>query len=156
MKKKLFVLIGVLLTIISAGCSKDGDSEINDSEVKTIYHVLDKNGQESSVFNYGEEILFELIITNSTSHTLHYDDLNFINGAFIIYNSEGQIFNPIVSQAFIYRDFPITIASGEQFSSRLIWPWILVPLPAGRYYSTCTFNIDELSNKMYTINFEIK
>ena len=157
MKKKLLILLSFLLIIISVGCNKEGNEKINDGEVKAIYHALDQNGRETTVFNYGDEIQFKLIITNSTSHTLHYaDELDFINGVFIVYNSKGQMFNPIVSQTFIYRKNPVTIASGEQFRNRLIWPWNMVPLPVGKYHSTCTLHIEELRNKTYTINFEIK
>lgn len=144
-----------LLTIITVGCSNDGDYEVNNGEVKAIYHALNKNGQETSVFNYGDEIQFELIITNSTSHTLKYaDELDFIKGAFIVFNSDGQIFNPIPTSDLMIH--PVTIEPDEQFRSRLIWPWNLVHLPVGKYHSTCTLDIEELSKKTYTINFEIE
>lgn len=157
MKKKSIFLLSFLLMIITVGCSNDEDDLMNGGEVKAIYHALNQNGQETTVFNYGDEIQFELLLTNSTGHTLHYaDELDFINGAFIVYDSKGQMFNPIVSQTFIYRENPVTVASGDQFRSRLIWPWNLVPLPVGKYHTTCTLDIDELSNKTYTIDFEIK
>ena len=155
MKKKLFMIICCLLTIGLAGCGNNDDSNDGNNEVKAIYHILDKNGQESSVFNYDDGIMFELLITNSTSHTLKYaDELDFIKGAFIVYGSDGQMFNPIPTSDLLIH--PVTIEPGEQFKSRLIWPWNLVPLPAGKYHSTCTLDIEELSNKTYTINFEIK
>ena len=155
MKRILFIMAYVLLAIGLAGCSKDDDSNDGNNAIKVIYHVLDKNGQETSVFNYGDEIRFELIIMNSTSHTLKYaDELDFIKGAFIVYGSDGQMFNPIPTSDLLIH--PVTIEPDDQFKSRLIWPWNLVPLPAGKYHSTCTLDIEELSNKTYTINFVVK
>ena len=57
----------LLLTII-VGCSSD------DEDVTAIYHLLDINGQETTVFNSGDDIVFELIVINSTNHTLKYAD----------------------------------------------------------------------------------
>ena len=144
-----------LLMVISAGCSKDDSTDDNNGYVTAVYHLLDENGHESNVFHHGDGMTFELLITNSTSHTLKYaDELDFIKGAFIVYGSDGQMFNPIPTSDLLIH--PVTIEPGEQFKSRLIWPWNLVPLPAGKYHSTCTLAIEELSNKTYTINFEIK
>lgn len=153
MKRK--VLVSLALTFMAMaivgvwGCS--GDNE----EVAAVYHLLKKNGEEARVFNQGDELIFELIITNSTDYTLNLGDVReFAKGAFVVYGSEEQAFNPILSATYIWH--PVTIESGKQFVHRLKWPWNSVSLPSGKYYSICTFDIEELSNKVYTVNFEIK
>jgi len=140
------LLMSVGFSLVS--CSSDED------KVEVIYHVMDNNGHETSVFNYGDDIVFEVIFTNTTNQTLKFEDeFYFLRGAFIVYDSEGQLFNPIPTDDLLMH--PITIEQGEQFCRQLIWPWARVPLPIGKYYSTCTPNIDKKSNKTYTVNFEI-
>lgn len=144
----VFMCMLLLLTII-VGCSSD------DEDVTAIYHLLDINGQETTVFNSGDDIVFELIVINSTNHTLKYaDERDFINGAFIVYNSEGQLFNPILADDLMIH--PVSIPPGEQFKIVLQWPWLKVPLPIGKYSSTCTLNIDEKRKNSYSLNFEIR
>ena len=83
------------------------------------------------------------------------DESDFVKKVFVVYNSEGQPFNPIISKTLIYRKQPVTIAPGEKFKRCLIWPWDLVPLPRGKYTSPCTIDIEEICNETYTANFEI-
>jgi hypothetical protein len=152
MEKKLFTMFMMVLlamtSVVVCGCS-------DDDEVSAVYHLLNKNGDEARVFNQGDEIIFELIITNSKEYSLKIGDVReFAKGAFIVYGSEGQIFNPKPSDNYIWN--PVTIESGKQFVHQLKWPWNSVSLPSGKYYSICTFDIEELSNKVYTVNFEIK
>lgn len=178
MKKKLVLMMSMLLwlgmfsacsssddttdfwegrdpTVNSDGRNNDKENRNNDNVVTANYHLLDKNGRETSAFNYGDEILFELIVKNSTNHTLKFEDWRMlVRDAFIVYNSEGQMFNPIPNSVLLM--YPVTIEPGEQFCRQLIWPWAIVPLPSGKYYSICTLNVDEKSNNIYTVNFEIK
>lgn len=126
----------------------------SDDDVSAIYHILDKNGQEANVINYGDEMLFEVVVTNFTNHTLKFEDWRFFVSAFLVYSSDGQVFNPIPYDDLMLH--PLTIEPSEQFRRQLIWPWARVPLPVGKYYSTCSLNIDKMSHKTYTINFEIK
>lgn len=155
MKKYFFILMCFLLMIISAGCSKDDSTDDNNGYVTAVYHLLDENGHESNVFHHGDGMTFELVITNTTNHTLKYLDRNdFIDNAFLAYNTEGQIFNPILSTDFMMRS--VIIKPGEQYYRQVNWPWNKVPLPAGKYYSPCILNIEELSIKTYTVDFEIK
>ena len=51
---------------------------------------------------------------------------------------------------------PVSIPPGEQFKIVLQWPWLKVPLPIGKYSSTCTLNIDEKRKNSYSLNFEIR
>lgn len=153
MKRKVLVSLTVSFMAMAItciwGCS--GENE----EVVAVYHLLNKNGEETRIFNQGDELIFELIITNSTDYTLILGDMReFTKGAFIVYGSEEQTFNPILSATYIWH--PVTIEPGKQFAHRLKWPWNSVSLPSGKYYSICTFDIEELSNKVYTVNFEIK
>lgn len=139
----LMLTIGSVLT----ACSSDDD-------VSAIYHILDKNGQEVNVINYGDEMLFEVIVTNSSDQPLIFDDWRMVvNDAFVVYNSEGQMFNPIPNSNAMMRS--VTIEPGEQYRNSLIWPWGSVPLSPERYYSKYTLNIGNI-NKTYTVNFEIK
>ena len=139
----LMLTIGSMLT----ACSSDDD-------VSAIYHILDKSGQEVNVINYGDEMLFELIVTNSTDQPLKFEDWRMVaNDAFVVYNSEGQMFNPIPNSNAMMRS--LTIEPGEQYRNSLIWPWGSVPLPPGKYYSKYTLNIDNIC-KTYNVNFEIK
>ena len=151
MRKSFFYLMVAMLVLaigsVLMACSSDDD-------VSAIYHILDKNGQEVNVINYGDEMLFEVIVTNSTDQPLKFDDWRMIvNDAFVVYNSEGQMFNPIPNSNAMMRS--VTIEPGEQYCSQLIWPWGSVPLSPGRYYSKYTLNIDNIS-KTYTVDFEVK
>ena len=151
MKKKLHIMMSAMLLMMAGtmmtACSSDDD-------VSAIYHILDKNGQEVNVINYGDEMLFEVIVTNSSDQPLIFDDWRMIvNDAFIVYSSEGQMFNPIPNSNAMMRS--VTIEPGEQYRNSLIWPWGSVPLSLGRYYSKYTLNIGNI-NKTYTVNFEIK
>ena len=149
MKRKAIFLSLLLAIGLFSGCSSD------DGEVTAIYHLLDENGQETSDFNQGDKIQFELVITNSTNHTIECDDWKqLVNDAFLVYNSEGKIFNPILTEELIYR--PIIIKHGEQFCHRLIWPWDAVPLSEGKYHSVCTLAVNGASTKTYTIDFSIR
>ena len=149
MKNLLFGLV----VLMSAGLCLVSCSS-NEDEVKTVYHVLDKNGQEDNVIKYGEEFVLELIIENNIDYALYFKDyLELVRDAFIVYNAEGQQFNPILTDDLMMR--PITIEPGDQFCRRLIWPWSLVPLPPGKYYSSCTLIIGKMSYKTYTVDFEI-
>lgn len=153
MKRKVLVSIALSFMAMAVagiwGCSSD------DEVVAAVYHLLNENGEEARVFNQGDELIFELIITNSTDHSLKLSDVReFAKGAFIVYDSEGHTFNPLISSTYIWN--PVTIESDKQFVHQLKWPWNTVSLPSGKYYSICTFDIEELSNKVYTVNFEIK
>lgn len=159
-KKSIFPLsLLIFLFTILFGCNSDSSEEpvsFDGKETAIIYHLLDKNGKETTIFSYGDKILFELIVTNTTNHTLIFDDeSDFVKKVFVVYNSEGQPFNPIISKTLIYRKQPVTIAPGEKFKRCLIWPWDLVPLPRGKYISPCTIDIEEICNETYTANFEI-
>ena len=54
---KIIIFLPLFLAMMLGvtGCNSE-DSE----DVTAIYHVLDKNGHEASVFNYGDEILLAL------------------------------------------------------------------------------------------------
>ena len=139
----------LLMVVLFSACDN------NEGDISARYHVLDKNGHETSVFNYGDEMVFELVVTNTTSQALKVEDrLELIGSAFIVYNSEGDMFNPIPSHALILHSE--TIEPGKQFRNVLIWPWDTVPLPKGKYYSTYTLNFGKKANETYTISFEVK
>ena len=159
MKTKIIYPLSLLLLLCltQVSCGSDNNDSIDSPKESVIYHLIDKDCKETTVFNHGDLMSFELIITNTTDHTLHFEDeSDLINHAFLVYNSEGQSFNPIVSRELIYRKFPVTIAPGEQFRRGLTWPWHLVPLPTGKYYSPYTIDIEGISNRTYTVDFEIR
>ena len=150
-KTVMLPLLLIYCCVLLLSCSSDDDVDF----IKVEYHILDKNGQEVNVINYGDEFILEVIVTNSTDQILKFKDVWYLlNGAYIVYNSEGQMFNPIPHNDLMMR--PVTIEPGEQFRNGLIWPWTSVPLTKGKYYSTYTLNIDKMINKSYTITFEIK
>ena len=76
MKKKLFILIGVLLTIVSLNSCSSSDDEIsersNDEVSETVDTLTltahlgfqDESGVEKYVFNEGENIVFRLDVIN--------------------------------------------------------------------------------------------
>ena len=72
MRKSFFYLMVAMLVLaigsVLMACSSDDD-------VSAIYHILDKNGQEVNVINYGDEMLFEVIVTNSTDQPLKFDEV---------------------------------------------------------------------------------
>ncbi len=144
----MLLAIGLL-----SACSNDGEN--NSDNITVIYHVLNENGQESTVFNSGDKLMFELIIKNTTDHALKYDDWRIlINNAFLTYNSNNQLYNPILTDDLVMQ--PVTIAPGQQFCRQLIWPWNHVFLPVGKYHSFYTFHIDGKDRKEFITNFEIQ
>ena len=152
MKKILYIFSMLLAMGLTSACSSETDN--NGENLTVTYHVLNENGQESTVFNSGDKFLFELIIKNTTNHVLKCDDWRIlINNAFLIYNSDNQLYNPILTDDLMMQ--PVTIAPGQQFCRQLIWPWDYVFLPVGKYHSTYTLNIDGIDRKEYTVNFEI-
>jgi hypothetical protein len=99
--KRLFIYLPLLFALIFCcmGCGSD-----DNNNVTAIYHVLDRNGKEVTMFNQGDPIQFELIIANTTNHTLKLSDLSDVaHGAFIVYGSEGHVYNPIVSSLYIWQ-----------------------------------------------------
>ena len=72
--KKILVQNG--LEVISIAQGYDGklipmeqtsnETDNNGENLTVTYHVLNENGQESTVFNSGDKFLFELIIKNTT------------------------------------------------------------------------------------------
>ena len=152
--KKIFLFFSMLLAMgLSSACSSDDDND--DGDILVIYHALDKNGIEATTFSYRDELLLELIVTNKTNKTIKYNDWRELaKGVFLVYNHEGKLFNPILTDDLMMK--PVTIEPGKNFCRQLIWPWDLMPLPVGQYTSTCTIDIEKLKEKIHITNFEIK
>lgn len=155
MKIILYLTLISFICLTINSCSSDNDELYDNYGISVSYRTIDADGKTATVFKNGETMTFDLVIRNLTDHTLKYaDESDFIKGAFLVYNSVGQSFNPVLATDF--RMHPVVIEAGEQFCRRLSWPWSTVPLPVGQYYSSCTLVAEENKKQTYTTFFEIK
>ena len=72
MNRKIVVMLSFLLMIFSVGCSSEED-DVNDNEgICLSFRLLNEKGEETTTFNKGENIFFDLEIVNNCDTTLVY------------------------------------------------------------------------------------
>lgn len=188
MMKLLFVL-GVLLSLgMVSSCSSDdeiGSSHSNSdlksnvdsiSEIIQIsFSLLNEKDIPTSSFKYGEDICFELIITNNSNKALFFfDDIFLGDDLFRVYLEDGtDMGTPWTS---IGTEF-VAVGIEPKASMHRTCRWIgmradkpiekdreLAPLPKGNYYTNFSIkyrNFDNIKTdmfieKMYNCKFTIQ
>lgn len=88
MKKSLFFTIVALFMMALYGCSKDDDPDI-----KVDFQLKNSDGIECYDFKEGENVIFDLIITNNSDRDIFYGpnaDIIFCNDLFCVYSDDGN------------------------------------------------------------------
>ena len=154
--KKIYVFMMALMVTAIVGCSNESVETKNDpgEELRVDYRLLDKNSNVTNEFHYGEEIVFDLIITNISDHELDFkNDLEIVATAFRVYTSDGQYVNSACRALTTIGRPPVKIKPGEQFHRQQIWG--REPLPAGEYISSYYLIMGGEKGKTYEIKFKI-
>lgn len=162
MKNVLFVL-GVLLSAgMFCACSNSDEIESNplssgeltneadeaDSKIQISYSLLNDYGLPTSSFKYGEDICFELTITNKSDKVIFiYNDFILDEDLFRVYLEDGtDMGTPWTSFGSNY----VAIGIEPKGSMRIACNWIKAfsthqpltkkkdfnPLPCGKYYTS--------------------
>ena len=164
---KRLVLIAIMVVEISS-CASDGFGTSDDIQVK--YCLRNEQGEETTVFNYGENIIFELTLYNNGKYTVCLPDevtLFSIYSTFQVYSIDGKYIGTPYSTA--KKQFiPVIISSGKKRQYQSCWMvhWedmnfpifpieLKEPLPKGTYYSYFQLDLnDDISQckVSFTIN----
>ena len=149
LRRLLFFLMPIaFLAIIVIGCSDD------DNELSATYRLVNKQGEVKDVFSYGDEMTFELIVTNSSNHTIKFNDVRELyKTAFQVFTSDGNY----VNSAVLYDEFimrALTLKPNEDFHMRMTWQQ--EPLPKGDYYSPLIIQLNEKTVINQRIKFKIQ
>ena len=189
MNKKLFLMMGVLLSaLMFSACSNSDEIDSNlskgdiietDNEYDKIqisFSLLNDKNVPTTAFEYGEDICFELTITNNSDKELIiFDDIRLGRDLFRIFRNDGtEIGTPWTS---LGSDF-FAIGIMPKASTRLACNWIkeystqkplmkkaeFAPLPIGNYYTSFLImyrNLDSglqdaFFEKEFNLNFKIQ
>ena len=82
MRKSFFCAMVALLTLALTGCSEDGiEEQLAGCQASFIgdaygigYSLKNENGDRTTTFKEGENIIFDVTIINSTGYELHLAD----------------------------------------------------------------------------------
>ena len=73
-QRRFFILMAaiVMLTAVMTACSSE-ENDVNDNEgICLSFHLLNEKGEETTTFNKGENIFFDLEIANNCDTTMVY------------------------------------------------------------------------------------
>ena len=148
-KKSLMLLHLLLLASLSyMGCSSDEESELS-----VHYCIKDQSGKELPSFYEGQEIFFELTVSNTSDHEFKFkDEREFILSAFSVYNSDGDYIDA-AAKSMLDMMRPVSIKPGESFYKRQRWE--RNPLPPGDYYSPLSIRIGK-KTRSYITKFKVQ
>ena len=171
-----------MLMLAMTACSSDDDMNYSDNGKESSedkkengdvgifvnFTLQDESGIEKYVFKEGENIIFQLAITNNTekeARLSNFDDMVFHNNVFHVYSSQGEDFGHpydylLINEIMGPMNFP------PRYTYTLFCPWInnpdselpswdrlpyykhfitekFRPLPKGEYYSEFPLRLDE-------------
>jgi|LGVF01.2.fsa_nt_gb hypothetical protein len=69
MRKSLTIILSIFFWIIFISCANDDDENTATHNIETTLMITDDGGNESSVFDQGEDIKFEIEMYNFTNET---------------------------------------------------------------------------------------
>ena len=179
--KKLLLMMSLLLTFsMFCACSNSDemDSYLSNSNleneidnvqdiIQVSFSLLNDKGKPDSLFRYGEDICFELMITNKSDKKLFFfDDVFLGNDFFTVYREDGTyVGTPWTSIGTEFSGAGITIS--PKSSKRYTCKWIgmeadrpiekkheLDPLPKGSYYTKSCIKYRDLNNVIQDIYIE--
>ncbi len=173
MKKIIFLSAIALLIFVTLGCEKDD----NKLPVDFKFVLLDTLGNEKTVFNQGENIIFSFQVINNSSEDLYLENFFPNDDFFRVYQTnvnEGTLDYGIPYEAFI---LPYAFKVATNGILKIEYPWkggvfwdeeypILSnensnnDLPIGNFYTefTQSFKIGKIQTeeKHFKIHFKIK
>lgn len=158
MNKNLFILMCFLLTIFSAGCTSNDDSE---NQIIVNFQLQNEDGVECYDFHEGENIIFRLEIKNNTNDDAILPSIVDIIGynTFHVYSKNGEDMG-MPWDELVTNYLPHYIIEAHS-SAVKICPWFNIPSLAinGHEYSGCFYKMDEktpLPKGEYYSKFDIK
>ena len=155
MRKSFFCAMVALLTLALTGCSEDGiEEQLAGCQASFIadaygigYSLKNENGDRTTTFKEGENIIFDVTIINSTGYELHLaDERGILMGIMSVFRSDGEyVGNPCQSASTTFELRWLTVEA----HGRLHWsyPWIYDERYAhdDRYDSSTSFSTKVLS-----------
>ena len=155
MRKSFFCAMVALLTLALTGCSEDGiEEQLAGCQASFIgdaygigYSLKNENGDRTTTFKEGENIIFDVTIINSTGYELHLaDERGILMGIMSVFRSDGEyVGNPFQSAFYTMELRWITVEA----HGRLHWsyPWIYDERYAhdDRYGSSTSYSTNVLS-----------
>lgn len=171
--KKLLLFMSMLISLgVFSACSKSDefDSYVSSSngkyevdsvqdDIHVSFSLLNDKGKPDSLFRYGEDICFELMITNKSDKDLFmFGDVRLGNKLFAVYREDGTfVGTPWTSIGTDFSGNGIKIRPNS--SGRYTCKWIgrgtdgpiqkdheLDPLPKGSYYTKFIVKHRDLKN----------
>lgn len=174
MRTNFLTLFVTTLCLFVMGCSKEDGAEktivpsatsINEDwqGLHIYYYITNSSGTTTNEFQYGEDIVLHLHVTNNTDTDFIVNDLpEFLKKAFLVYNSDDSFVAPaydamhekfelVVIPAHTEKSWQYAwIDDGSQNSSS---PYMKIqkrsPLAKGTYYTTLSMNNSQ--EKLYFI-----
>ena len=161
MSKKLFLMVSVLLSAgMFSACSNSDEIDSNLSKgdiiktdeaydkIQISFSLLNDKNVPTTAFEYGEDICFELTITNNSDKKLiFFDDIRLGRDLFRVFQNDGtEVGTPWTSLGSDY----VAVGIEPKASTRLACNWIKAfsthqplakkkdfnPLPCGKYYTS--------------------
>ncbi len=179
--KSIKVLLTVLIVIIILASCKKNEPELQ--QVKFKFTLLDTLGNEKTIFNQGENIIFSFQIINESSKDLFLETFRPDNDFFKVYrlgsiNEGGVSYGRPYEHLFCEYVGGFIVPQNDRFA--IIIPWYddskyttgyigcplknfhgeVQELPIGKYYTEFyqSFKIGDIQTeeKHFEINFKIK
>lgn len=148
-EQMMTILLMLFFSMSHMSCNKDVEGTLDYS---VHYCLLDENGDESTSFHMGEDIVFELTLVNTSDHELKFkDEREFILSAFSVYNSSRDYMNTAAVNV-LENMHPVSVKPGESYQKRQRWE--REPLPPGEYYSPLTVRIGN-KTRNYITKFKV-
>ncbi|MBO3272827.1 hypothetical protein [Hymenobacter defluvii] len=179
---KYMAIAAISSVLLLEGCKEDAD--VVQSQVDVRFVVLNAQGQQTSVFKAGENVVFRLQIMNQSDQMLLLDNPIFLDQRFCEVRKRGSsdeqisLGKPYNSIFCTYQGGHVLPAHGSQ---TIQIPWVADStvlttthfcsvlhkqfLPIGRYYSSFTTpialyqnneQIGEIPERTYTVEFEVR
>ena len=189
MSKKLFLMVSVLLSAgMFSACSNSDEIDSNLSKgdiiktdeaydkIQISFSLLNDKNVPTTAFEYGEDICFELTITNNSDKELIiFDDIRLGRDLFRVFQNDcTEVGTPWTSLGSDY----VAVGIEPKTSTRLACNWIkafstqkplkkkkeYAPLPIGNYYTNFIIKYRNLDSdlqdaffeKEFNLNFKIQ
>lgn len=155
MRKSFFCAMVALLTLALTGCSEDGiEEQLAGCQASFIgdaygigYSLKNENGDRTTTFKEGENIIFDVTIINSTGYELHLaEERDILMGIMSVFRSDGEyVGNPFQSAFYTMELRWITIEAHSRFHWSCSWIYDERYVHDGRYGSSTSYSTNVLS-----------
>ena len=174
MKKTFLAIFIPVLCLFIIGCSKEDSAERTIVPSATSinadwqglhfhYYVTNSSGITTNEFQYGDDVVFHLHVTNNTDTDFIGEELHdFLKNTFLVYNSDDSFVAPAYDA--MHEKFElVVIPAHTEKSWQYAWiddgshnsssPYLKIqkrsPLAKGTYYTTLSMNNSQ--EKLYFI-----